>query len=272
MTMLVMAACNEIDLFTNLEEKEANLMLAVLLREGIAAERIKNPDATYNIQIKDKAYFAEAMTALTIRGYPKQKFENLCTTFKGEGMVSTPLEQKARYNCAKSQELTSHLMKIDGIIYAGVSLELSETDPISRKIKPAKASIVLKYKAGMDIDNLIPKVKQLVAFSVAHMHYDDVMVTPMSETGGTQNDVYVKPTDAELASTTPNLIGDKDPFQRENSNFLIYVFLAILCAIMVGFMVFILRMRKTKLLSEEDETPASGEANVPAVTRIESDF
>ena len=84
------------------------------------------------------------------------------------------------------------------------------------------------------------------------MHYDDVMVTPMSETGGSHSDVYIKPTEAELMTSTLNLIGDKDPFEA-NSNFFLYVFLGVLCAIMVGFMVFILRMRKTKLLSEEDD-------------------
>ncbi|MEM6603492.1 MAG: hypothetical protein AAF621_05530, partial [Pseudomonadota bacterium] len=251
---LLSACTDSIELFTSVEEYEANNMLVILLREGIAAERELNPDGTYKIVLDDKRYVPEAMNALKMRGYPQKKHENLCTTFTGEGMVSTPLEQKARYNCAKAQELSGALMDVDGIVKAHVVLELAETDPISRKVKPATASVLLKYKPGIDIDTLIPKVKELVTYGVANMVYTNVNVVAVIEKSRADEMIYKKPTEEELAMTTPNLIiGSKDPFERGTSNFFLYIFMAVLAAVMVAFIVFILRMRKNKLLSEDED-------------------
>ena len=77
-SLLFLTACNEMTLFTKIEEQEANLMLAVLLRENLPASRMVNPDGSYNLVLTDGDYFPEAIEALSMRGYPRQKFENLC--------------------------------------------------------------------------------------------------------------------------------------------------------------------------------------------------
>ena len=186
--VLCVCACEEASiLYKNIEETEANLMTSVLLREGVEATRMPNTDGTYNIAINDASYFSEAIEILSMRGFPRMKFENLCTIFKGDSMVSTPVEQKARYTCAKSQELSGSLTELDGVSMARVHLVLSETDPISRKVKPASASIMIKYKAGMDVDTLIPKIKQLVSYGVEELPYQNVSVMLSEELGQKEN-------------------------------------------------------------------------------------
>jgi type III secretory pathway lipoprotein EscJ len=68
---------------------------------------------------------------------------------------------------------------------------LSETDPISRKVKPASASIMIKYKAGMDVDTLIPKIKQLVSYGVEELPYQNVSVM-LSEELGQKDDMIAQ--------------------------------------------------------------------------------
>lgn len=252
-SLLCIVACNEIELFTNIEEVEVNNMMVILMQEGIEVERMANSDGTYSLILKDDQYIPEAMTALRIRGYPQKKHENLCTTFTGEGMVTTPLEQKARYNCAKAQELSGALMDVDGIVKAHVVLELSETDPISRKIKPATASVLLKYKYGMNIDTLIPKVKEMVTYGVANMLYTNVKVVAVVEKNNDGEKLMDQPTQQEIEMASANLmVGEKNPFEKETPSFFLYIFIAVLVAIMAAFGVFIFRIYQGNLPYEEE--------------------
>lgn len=245
MTMLV--ACNESILYKNIEENEANLMTSILIREGIEASRVPNPDGTYNVVIADGAYFPEAIDALSLRGFPRTKFENLCTIFKGDGMVSTPVEQKARYTCAKAQELSGSLTELDGVTMARVHLVLSETDPISRKVKPASASVMIKYKLGLDIDTLIPKVKQLVSYAVEELPYQNVAVMLSEETGRKEEmlmNTFKKPIDTAIAEDTPmpNLFPNED--QNGNQNMVIlYIIMGIITIGMLILIFFMFRMK-----------------------------
>lgn len=235
-SLFLLTACNEMTLFTNLEEEEANLMLAVLLKENLAAERIADAHGeAYNLIIKDADYFPEAIEALSMHGYPRKKFENLCTTFKGDGMVSTPLEQKARYTCAKSQELAGALMSIDGIVMAQVNLVMSETDPISRKVKPASASVFIKYKSEMDVSSLIPKVKKMIAFGVESLPYQNVEVFA-NPTGKQREFVEVArgSDEAREEAKIPNLMTSENVEPVDRSNFWIYFSMGFLFLIMLA--------------------------------------
>lgn len=252
-----LCACNESILYKNIEENEANMMTAVLLREGIDTQRVANPDGTYNIVISDGSYFPEAIDALSLRGFPRTKFESLCTIFKGEGMVSTPIEQKARYTCAKAQELSGSLTELDGISMARVHLVLSETDPITRKLKPASASIMIKYKPSMDVDTLIPKVKQLVSYAVEDLPYQNVSVM-LSEEVGRNQDILSQAakhtgTSSVSVQNASNLFPDEedaiDTDKNQNMSFL-YIIMATMTVGMVIIMYFMMRMKNKQFATQ----------------------
>lgn len=244
--VILLSACNEMTLYKNLEEKEANLMTAVLLRENIDTQRMLNPDGTYDLILTDKTYFPEAMDVLAMRGFPRKTYDSLCTIFKGEGMVSTPLEQRARYTCAKAQELSGSLMELDGIIMARVHLVLSETDAISRKVKPASASVMIKYKEGMDVDTLIPRIKQMVSFGVESLPYQNVSVMLSEEKVNQENNIHavgVKLSEEEIAENKSNPSVKHNPFEvAPSSNMFLYLFMGIMFIVMVAFGVFIMRV------------------------------
>jgi type III secretion system YscJ/HrcJ family lipoprotein len=210
-----LCACEEVVLYKNIEENEANLMTATLMKENVPVERIGNKDGTYNIIITDNSEFSRAISILSMRGLPKAKFESLCTIFKGDGMVSTPVEQKARYTCAKSQELSGSLNELDGVSAARVHLVLAETDPISRKVKPASASIMIKYKAGMDVDALVPRIKQLVSYGVEELPYQNVSVM-LSEELGHKEEALI--TDSDNKAYAQNALNESSHKTNENVN------------------------------------------------------
>lgn len=203
----VLCACEEVVIYKNIVEVEANLMTATLMQENISVQRTANKDGTYNIVITDATEFAKAVNILSMRGLPRAKFDSLCTIFKGDGMVSTPVEQKARYTCAKSQELSGSLTELDGISAARVHLVLSETDPISRKVKPASASVMIRYKAGVDVDALVPRIKQLISYGVEELPYQNVSVMLSEEMGHKQEMVMQN---AQHKANMQNMLGQTE--------------------------------------------------------------
>src|SRR5262245_21712878 len=81
---LSLAACS-MELYANLDQKQANEIIATLFRHGIPAERIVSKNGRYTIQV-DEQRFAEAVSILEPNGLPRQEFASLGDVFKKEGI------------------------------------------------------------------------------------------------------------------------------------------------------------------------------------------
>jgi type III secretion protein J len=181
-----LAACETAEvLYTKLPERDVNEMIAVLSTSGIAADRANKIEekegVMYDLQIKDNTQFAQAIKTLSVQGYPRKSYKNFGDVFKGDGMVSTPLEQKARYLYALSEELSQTLNEIDGIKNARVHIVLSEVDPISRQRMPASSSVMIQHETRMDTTTLIPKVKKLLSTAIDGLAYENINVILFAE-------------------------------------------------------------------------------------------
>lgn len=180
LTMVVMLAALlqacDIDLYTNLGEREANAMLAVLLRDGIPASRKVQDDGQLKIVVDEKR-FAQAMAVLDDAGLPGQTFSNMGEVFKGNGLVSSPVQERAQMVYALSEELSHTVSQIDGILSARVHVVLPDNDLLKRVISPSSASVLVRYDPQTDINVLIPQIKTLVANGISGLGYDGVSVT-----------------------------------------------------------------------------------------------
>src|SRR5919201_1603389 len=68
----------------------------------------------------------QAKEVLASAGLPRQSLRTLGDVFPKESFVSSPLEERARYIFALSQEVQQTLMQLDGIVDARVHIALPE--------------------------------------------------------------------------------------------------------------------------------------------------
>lgn len=173
--MLALQACSE-ELYSNLDQRQANEVVATLVRHGIPAQREAGKDGKMAVFVQ-KDRFAEAMAILDENGLPKQEFQTLGEVFKRDGLVSSPVEERATMIYGLSQELSQTISDIDGVLSARVHLVLPENDPLRQQLVPSSASVFIRHRAAVPMNELIPQVKMLVAKGVAGLTYDNVSVT-----------------------------------------------------------------------------------------------
>jgi type III secretion protein J len=171
---LLLTAC-EAELYNNLDQRQANEMIATLQQRGIAAQRVAVKGGQYTVVV-DKGRFADSIAVLKEAGLPKQEFQNMGQVFKKEGLISSPMQERAQMIFALSQELSRTVSEIDGVLSARVHLVLPENDPLRQQLVPSSASVFIRHRSNMSVGNLVPQVKMLVANGVAGLSYDKVSV------------------------------------------------------------------------------------------------
>ncbi|MGX5850381.1 type III secretion system inner membrane ring lipoprotein SctJ [Mesorhizobium sp. PL10] len=181
--MLALQACSE-ELYSNLNQRQANEIVATLMRHGIPAQRETAKDGKLTVSVQ-KNRFAEAMAILDESGLPKQEFQTLGDVFKRGGLVSSPVEERAAMIYGLSQELSQTISDIDGVLSARVHLVLPENDPLRQQLVPSSASVFIRHRASVPMNELIPQVKMLVAKGIAGLTYDNVSVTLIPVTAAT---------------------------------------------------------------------------------------
>jgi type III secretion protein J len=165
-------------LYTNLDEREANTMVAALLHKGIPADRVVQKDGRLTVNVAQDR-FAEAVSILEQAGLPEQTFASMGEVFKSNGLVSSPTQERAQLIYALSEELAHTVSQVDGVVSARVHVVLPDNDLLKRNITPSSASVFVRHEAGLDINALIPQIKTLVANGISGLGYDGVSVIPV---------------------------------------------------------------------------------------------
>jgi type III secretion protein J len=175
---LLLAGC-ETELYKNLDEREANQMVAALIERGIPASREAEKSGKMTVFV-DRDRFAEAVKALNDAGLPRERFANMGEIFKRDGLVASPVQERAQMVYALSEELSRTISEIDGVLSARVHVVLPDNDPLKRDFAPSSASVFVRYEPSMPINELLPQIKTLVANGIAGLSYDKVSVTPVA--------------------------------------------------------------------------------------------
>ncbi|WP_249791463.1 type III secretion system inner membrane ring lipoprotein SctJ [Bradyrhizobium sp. SRL28] len=163
------------DLYSKVQEREANEMLALLLSKGVDAVRVTAKDGTSTIQVEEKR-LAFSIELLNLEGLPRHPFKNLGEVFKGSGLVASPIEERARYVYALSEELSRTISDIDGVISARVHVVLPKNDLLRQDTMPSSASVFIRHNSNAKLSLLLPQIKMLVANSIEGLSYDKVAV------------------------------------------------------------------------------------------------
>ena len=174
--VLLLAGC-ESQLYTGLNEREGNDMLALLLDADIPATKTLNKDLQVTVFVPEKDV-ARSIRLLRSNGFPRDHFSSVGDIFPKDGLISSPTEERARYTYSMSQELSSTLSMIDGVITARVHVVLpQESAGMQENAYPSSAAVFIKYSSDLMLPGFIPKVKTLVSNSIEGLSLDKITVT-----------------------------------------------------------------------------------------------
>lgn len=176
--LLALVGCKA-DLYTKVQEREANEMLAVLLKNGVDALRVAAKDGTITIQV-EQTQIASAIDLLNGEGLPRHAFKSLGEVFSAAGLIASPIEERARYVYALSEELSRTISDIDGVLSARVHVVLPKNDLLRRDTTPSSASVFIRHDSRANLSILLPQIKMLVANSIEGLTYDKVAVVFVS--------------------------------------------------------------------------------------------
>ncbi len=176
LTTLLLLGC-KVELYSGLDEREGNEMLAILLDNNIPSEKLVDKDKVVTIMVNSPDV-SRSVKILSSLGFPKEKYSSIGDIFPKDGLISSPTEERARYTYSMSQELSSTLSMIDGVVTARVHVVLpQEQDSLTDVNYPSSASVFIKYTPELELAGLVPKVKTLVANSIEGLSLEKITVS-----------------------------------------------------------------------------------------------
>lgn len=180
---LFLGACGgKVELLKDIAEAEANEAIAVLLEAGIASSKIPGKDGVVSLEV-EQVQVAKAIDILNAEGLPRERFARMGDVFRKEGLISSPLEERARYIWALSQELSATLAQIDGVIKARVHVVLPEKSTGGDPALSSSAAVFIKHKHGVALEDSVPQIKRLVSNSIPGLSAEKVTVVMLPSSG-----------------------------------------------------------------------------------------
>lgn len=239
------------DVVSNIDEKEANVILVLLESKGIPASKTAaatsaiggEGGAKYSIIVPEK-YSIEAIAYLNQNGFPRTKGTTLLDLFAKQGLMTSDKEETIRYQAGLAQQLTNTIMMIDGVIDANVQLSFPPEDSglgsLEGEQKKITAAVYVKHQGVIDDPNihLENKIKRLISGSVSGLDINDVTVVSdrsrftditleqMPEAIGGKPGEYV---------SIWNIVMSKNSVSRFRILFFIITAIAVLLAIILGW-------------------------------------
>lgn len=199
--LVLLAACSQqVALYNNMSERDANEVLAALDRAGITANKQAGKDGAVNLMVP-QGEVARAVDHLDREGLPRERRASMGDVFRKEGLISSPLEERARYLWALSQELSETLSQIDGVVTARVHVVLPERSTGGEPGLPSSAAVFVKHRRDVDLMPHLPELKRLVASSIPGLSIDKVNVVLMPAAVVAADDAPAKPSKEVKAAT-----------------------------------------------------------------------
>ena len=173
---LLLAGCGrQVELMAAMPEGEANEVMAALQNAGISATKVPGKEGMVGLNI-DADKVGRAVDLLREKGLPRERFAGMGQVFRKEGLISSPLEERARYLYALSQELGATLSQIDGVIIARVHVVLPERSATGEPAVPSSAAVFIKHQDGYSLETVQPLIRRLVTNSIPGLTADKVSI------------------------------------------------------------------------------------------------
>jgi type III secretion protein J len=163
---VVLGGCSgRVELLAAIPEADANEVIAALINQGIDASKVPGKEGMVGVRVAGNQS-ARAVDVLRVLGLPRERFAGMGDVFRKDGLISSPIEERARYLYALSQDLSATLSRIDGVLFARVHLVLPERGSGGDPAMPASAAVFIKHRAEANLEALQPQVRRLVTNSI----------------------------------------------------------------------------------------------------------
>ena len=172
--LFIFIGCQQ-NLYSDLAERDANEMLAALLKRGVYATKTDQGKGLFTVSVDDNQVIS-SLEILRRQSLPPEEYASLGSTFPKEGMMSTPLEEEARLGYAIAQELAGTYAQLDGAMETRVHVVMQKQNPVTEAITPATASVFIRYLPGSSVDKYIPHIRNLAAKAIPSLTYDNTYV------------------------------------------------------------------------------------------------
>ncbi|WP_109419955.1 type III secretion system inner membrane ring lipoprotein SctJ [Proteus terrae] len=231
----LLSGCKDQSLLTNLDQRQATEIQAVLQKHQITSTRKALGKGLFDISVK-KEDMGIAIQILEEYQLPTLSRIEVTQLFPSDALVSSPQAEKARLISAIEQRLEQSLLTIDHIIDARVHVSYP-ISPTERIIPPPHASALVFYEEGMlDNNQLTDDVRAFI-----HNAFND-----MNENNIT---VLLYPRNINKF----NMINNQNYQNNSDSFFNSWLFLSLVLAVIVAIIaVSLIIFRRKKALKEEN--------------------
>lgn len=173
---IIISGCSpSVELLSDVPEGEVNEVLSALMAAGITASKTTGKEGLASVAV-DQRQIGKAIAKLNAEGLPHERFAKMGEVFRKEGLISSPLEERARYLWALSQELSSTVSQIDGVLKARVHVVLPERSSGTDPALPSSAAVFIKYRKLYNMEEASTQIKRLVANSIPGLTIEKVSV------------------------------------------------------------------------------------------------
>lgn len=163
---LLLAACNRVTLYNELDEQQANQVMAALLGSGVSSEKMPSSSKKgWEVRV-NRGDFPYAMQVLNSQGLPQASYRSMGEIFKKEGFVSSAMDERARYMDGLQQEIGRTLSRIDGVVEARVHIALPPPDPLGGRDNDSSASVIIFERPGAKLRDRETDLKVFIKDSV----------------------------------------------------------------------------------------------------------
>ncbi|HDP25242.1 MAG TPA: flagellar M-ring protein FliF [Deltaproteobacteria bacterium] len=160
-------------LFTDLSEADASMIVQNLKENRVPYKLVKGGSA---IMIPEESVY-ETRLSLAGQGLPKGGLGKGFALFDETGFSTSEFVQKINYQRALQNELANTIMALEEVEFARVHIALPKETIFIEDEKPAKASIVIKPKPGLNLNSQkVQGIVYLVEKSVRGLEPENISI------------------------------------------------------------------------------------------------
>ena len=169
----LLSACKG-ELFSGLDESEANQMMALLMYNGIDTDKVADKSGV--TLLVDNNQFVNAIEVLRQNGFPRRKTATMEDIFPSGQLVTSPEQERAKLNYLRSQQIEAMLNNMDGVITANISI--SQPDNSEGDVKePTSASVFIKYSPEVNLPAQVSTIRSLIRNGVQGLAPERISIT-----------------------------------------------------------------------------------------------